>query len=121
MTVVSDDTNVWINNPSQKRNIDASSGVVNGVTQVKGMKRVQSLLGMLQNLILRRKSEEDGCGTSAQIHAPCQLLPRANAWTILSRLRRWSLFSSVGCAPQFGGDDLWNKFAEIPLKLIVHC
>ncbi|CAE7719587.1 unnamed protein product, partial [Symbiodinium sp. CCMP2456] len=122
VTVVSDDTNVWVNNPSQKREIVENGRIADSVKKNKGMKRVQSLLGMLQHLILRRS---DGTGTGsqavAQIHAPCQLLPRANSWTILHRMRRWSLYSSVGCAPQLGGESLWNVFATVPLKLVLHC
>ena len=125
VTVVSDDTNVWVNNPSRKRDIDEAGGVSSNLKAVKGMKRVQPLLGMLQHLILRTEPEAGVPGAGdvhiAQVHAPCQLLPRANSFTILSRMRRWSLYSSVGCAPQLGGQDLWRLFAQIPLKLVIHC
>ena len=117
---MSDDTNVWVNNSSQKREILETGRIADSAKRNKGMKRVQSLLGMLQHLILRR-SDGTGSQAIAQIHAPCQLLPRANSWTILHRMRRWSLYSSVGCAPQFGGENLWNLFAAVPLKLVLHC
>ncbi|CAE7490171.1 unnamed protein product, partial [Symbiodinium necroappetens] len=122
VTVVSDDTNVWVNNPSKKREILENGRTADSANKHKGMKRVQSLLGMLQHVILRR-SDGDGMGSQAiaQIHAPCQLLSRANSWTTLHRMRRWSLYSSVGCAPQFGGESLWNLFAAVPLKLVLHC
>ncbi|CAE7471490.1 unnamed protein product, partial [Symbiodinium microadriaticum] len=119
VTVVSDDTNVWVNNASQKRHF--SEGVCSETKPVKGMKRVQSLLGLLQHLIIRTDGEPDGVGTIAQVHAPCQLLPRANSFTILDRLRRWSLYASIGCAEPYGGRGLWDLFATVPLKLIVHC
>ena len=118
--MVSDDTNVWVNNASKKRCFN-DKGVLEGTSARKGMKRVQPLLGMLQHLILRKADEADGAGQIAQIHAPCQLLPRANSWTILSRMRRWSLYSAAGCAEHFGGGQLWNLFASVPLKLVLHC
>ena len=117
---MSDDTNVWVNNASKKR---AAEGNVMGDTpaasSVKGMKRVQSLLGMLQQVILR--NSDAGIGQVLQVHSPCQLLPRANSWTILCRLRRWGLFTSQGCPEQFGGRGLWDLFAAVPLKLVIHC
>ena len=119
VTVVSDDTNVWVNNASQKRLF--AEGVCSETKPVKGMKRVQSLLGLLQHLIIRTDGEPDGVGTIAQVHAPCQLLPRANSFTILDRLRRWSLYASVGCAEPYGGRGLWDLFTTVPLELIVHC
>ena len=105
VTVVLDDTNVWVNNTSRKRHV-TETGVVEGESARKGMKKVQPLLGMLQHLILRKVDDQDGPCQIAQIHAPCQLLPRANSWTILSRMRRWSLYSAAGCAEQLGGQHL---------------
>ena len=122
VTVVSDDTNVWVNNPSKKRAISETGYASASVKTVKGIKRVQTLLGILQTLVIRRSSSgSDGAASIAHVHAPCQLLPRANAWTILSRLRRWSLYSAVGCAEHFGGGQLRKVFESVPLKLVLHC
>ena len=136
VSVVSDDTNVWVNNstmsydPGSKReeNQDGQQNQQNpqGVgekdyVEKRGMKKMQSLMAMLQHIFLRPHDEPNGPGCIAQVHCPSQLLPRANWKTIHDRMARWAVYSSEGTGAPLGGEDTWALFKQIPLKLIIHC
>lgn len=119
--MVADDTNIFISNTTTSTKINADG--TKQVRQKRGMKKQQSLLGMLQCLFLRDESEKGPhvpVGRIVQLHCPSQLLSRANWATICDRIRRWSVISSHGCGIPFGGETLWNLFAAIPLKLIIY-
>ena len=85
------------------------------------MKKMQSMFAMLQSVTLRYADESSGPGRIVSVHAPSQLLPRANWSTIHNRMTRWSLYCSGGSAEPFGATTLWDMFKTIPLKLVVHC
>ena len=64
IAVVSDDTNIWVNNPSI---VHEDSGVAKArPSQQRGMKKMQSL-AMLQTLVLRDASDDNGPGKLARI------------------------------------------------------
>lgn len=129
--MVADDTNVWVNNSTvarmrQKENAeqDVSGDCVDPKFETKrGMKKMQSMLGMLQHVSCRFDGDaRAACEDIVQLHVPSQLLPRANWSTIHDRMVRWSVFSGVGgCSEALGGDRLWEAFKNIPLKLVIHC
>ena len=76
---------------------------------------------MLQTVALRRANEPDGVGDVVILHAPAQILPKANSSTILSRQRAWGVFTSVGTSEWYGGTTTFQLFKDIPLTLKVHC
>ena len=118
-TIIADDTNIWISNLTtlRKRNKD---GELTSCTKM-GMKKMQSVLGLLQFWSFRKIGMEQ-TGSILQVHAPSQLLPRANWMTISERLRRWCAFSSGGCAEQLGGQELWDALEQnVQLKLNIFC
>ena len=128
MTIVADDTNVFVSNLTtsvQKR----EDGTMQ-VRQKRGMKKQQPLLGLLQCLFLReQENPEEGqkqdaaadVGRIVQVRCPSQCLPRSNWSTICSRMRRWGVFCSEGCGEPFGGSSLWSLFGDIPLKMVIMC
>lgn len=118
VTVVSDDTNVWVNHKTTSYDQNGPNG---GLSEVRGMKKMQSMFAMLQSVTLRYADESSGPGRIVSVHAPSQLLPRANWSTIHNRMTRWSLYCSGGSAEPFGATTLWDMFKTIPLKLVVHC
>ena len=113
VTIVADDTNIWVNSPT------VSHSSTGEVRTKRGMKKMQALLGMLQCIFVREKDSD--ARHVLQLHNPSQLLPRANWATIASRMRRWCVYCSAGCAEPFGSTAPWAQMEEIPLKLIVMC
>lgn len=120
IVVIADDTNVWVSSTTVSRKVDETG--TETLRKKHGMKKMQSLLGMLQYVFLRRPGlkEAAGPGVVLQLHSPSQLLPRANFATLRHRMCRWSVLCSEGCAEQYGGERLWSAFEEVGLKLIVH-
>ena len=127
MTVISDDTNVWCNQATtayKSKDTESQHDSQDQQTQPelvekRGSKKVQSLMAMIQQVALRVNGDEDGLGRVIRVHAPSQLLPRANWSTIHDRMKRWSIYSCAGSAPVLGGDALWQAFKRIPLKLVI--
>lgn len=114
---MADDTNVWVNNSQSEEstNPDGSTKTV----QKPGMKKTMSLLGMVQRLAVKRSN---GAGLdSVSVHCPSQLLPRQNSATILSRMRKWSLYGSQGCSKALGGETVYEQMKKIPLKMHIWC
>lgn len=126
--LVADDTAVWVNNTAEKVTVkengnsgDEGNGDDNVNIRKKeqvGMKRTSPLLGMLQQICLKRS---DGTIDCVSLHSPSQLLPRQNAGTILNRIRRWALYSSSGCSEWLGGEELYELFRKVPLKMLIWC
>lgn len=114
--MVADDTNVWVNNTSEKVTVNEDGQEEK--QERNGMKRTSPLLGMLQFVCLKRT---DGTSDCIALHSPSQLLPRQNAGTILSRIRRWAVYCSSGCSTFFGGRNLYSLFEKVPLKVIIFC
>ena len=115
--LIADDTNVWVNNTTEKTQRDEATRGTKQVKQ-KGMKKSAPLLGMLQSVTLKRVgSNELDC---VALHCPSQILPKQNAGTILSRIRRWCVYSSEGSS-MLGGEELRKEFEKIPLKMFIWC
>jgi hypothetical protein len=130
VSIVSDDTNVWVNNTTtsydqkEQEQPDANGGQGNSKSdfvEKRGMKKMQSLMAMVQHVILRASNDFSGPGEIAQVHCPSQLLPRANWKTIHDRMIRWGGYTSQGTAEPLGGIGVWELFKRIPLKLMIHC
>ena len=121
VTSVADDTNIWVSSALTARKESKSDTMPKQEVErkIRGMKKMQALLAMLQHVFVPVPGEP---GFEVwQLHAPCQLLPRANWCTVNSRMRRWSVFCSEGCGEQFGGQELWSEFCKVKYKLIVCC
>ena len=90
------------------------------VETTQGQAKVQSLLGMIWTIALQRPNK--GLDI-VRVHSPSQVLPKANASTMLSRMRRWGLYTSsdTGVADAFGGQDVYALFEKIPLKMLITC
>ena len=89
--------------------------------ETKGQAKVQSLLGMIWTIALQRVGQ-NGLDI-VRMHSPSQVLPKANAATLLSRMRRWGMYSSAepGSAEAFGGSETYKCFDRIPLKMVITC
>lgn len=53
------------------------------------------------------------------LHAPGQILPRANTATVTDRMRKWACWSSVGASQFLGGTELEVAFTSVPLRVHV--
>lgn len=113
--VVADDTSIWVNHSTEKVELTEEGSISK---EQQSMKRTCPLLGMLQQLAVKRS---DGRRECVSIHCPSQTLPRQNAGTILSRMRKWALYSSAGCSEFLGGTELRQLFEQVPLKLVIWC
>ena len=116
---MADDTNIWVNNASVTYK-KTSEGIMKPVEAKNGQGKIQSLLGMLWSVALHRQDQELDI---VRIHSPSQVLPKANASTMLDRMRRWGLFTSseTGVADVYGGKELYQMFERIPLKMMISC
>lgn len=87
------------------------------------MRKTAPMLGMIQHMAVRRKDSRGRKGDfeCVALHCPSQILPKQNAGTILSRIRRWGVYTSSGCPPAYGGQELYDEFANIPLKMLMWC
>ena len=112
MTIIHDDTSVWLAQEKNELKADKPEGAHEDDSKKKaGRKKTQSLLGLLQRVFLRRTGDDgQPFGETVELHAPAQLLPKANAYTVRDRLLKWAVYSSSGCclAPRgcCGGSDL---------------
>lgn len=104
---VADDTNIWIQGTNNSEE-DASK-------KTKAKKMV-SVLGMCQSLAARRSDHVPL--QFVTIHAPSQVLPQANAFTIRHRLQKWSVLSSAGSGKHIQVED---ALQQIPIKVIISC
>lgn len=118
VVVVADDTNIWVNNSSVAHQKDSLGLMCK--TESKGQAKVQPLLGMIWTVALGRTRDRAGIDM-VRIHSPSQVLPKANGATILSRMRRWGLYTSSpsGSADAFGGEETYKCFSQIPLKMVI--
>ena len=114
MVLVADDTNVWLNKTTRSYQPELGKEC-----EVKGTRKVQALLGMLWTVALKRAGSDSI--DAVLLHAPSQVLPKANAGTIWDRVRRWGVYCGGSCAEPFGGERLYEMFQHIPLKLMIWC
>eukprot|EP00435_Cladocopium_sp_Y103_P050187 s1190_g15.t1 len=121
VVVVADDTNIWVNNAGVDYKKDAMGVLQKGVSN-KGQAKVQALLGMIWTVALDRVDQTVGVDL-VRMHSPSQVLPKANAATILSRMRRWGIYTSAdsGSADAFGGQEVYTCFSQVPLKMVITC
>ena len=120
-TVVADDATIWTRLPSNdidhqaqvrrshhraavrraagkrvKRKIEKSSAA--------GRMVASPCLSLVQHLIRKSNVTPSGVSSSlTQIHAPMQVLPKANWKTIHTRKNRWSVWTGRACGAVFGG------------------
>jgi len=118
--VVADDTNIWVNNAGVAYKKDALGVMQKAVG--KGQAKVQALLGMIWTVALDRVDQSVGIDL-VRMHSPSQVLPKANAATILSRMRRWGIYTSAdpGSADAYGGQEVYTGFSQVPLKMLITC
>ncbi len=104
---VADDTNIWIQGTNNSKE-DAS--------KLTKAKKMVSVLGMCQSMAARPSGQAPLKFVS--IHAPSQVLPQANAYTIRHRLQKWSVLSSAGSGRHLQVED---TLQQIPIKVIISC
>jgi hypothetical protein len=130
-----DDTNIWAAGAAVQRISSSNHLLADGeqpgqqpaddqgqrtkaVTAKGKIKTNYALLGMIQRVVLRRHGAQ-GESEDIQLHAPGQVLPKANAYTIRARIAQWVCLSSQGCGSAVGGKELEQDFSKIPLKALV--
>lgn len=120
---MADDTNIWLNKVGTSYSVDLNDPDKKiKESEVTGPRKVQPLLGMKWAISVRRAGCDKDTETIA-LHTPSLVLPKANAATILSRIDRWSPYSSSdsGSGIPLGGQRAYSAFETIPLKLMLWC
>lgn len=117
---IADDTNIWAQSQNHKgeSTFQTEDKTMRRSQKGTGAKKVVPVLGLIQRLALRMPGQEY---CSFQMHAPSQVLPQANAYTIRDRIHEWSVLSAAGCSPHMGGPALAGLLQKIGLKVIVSC
>ena len=117
---IADDTNIWAQGQNRKgeSNFQTEGKTMGRSQKGTGAKKVVQVLGIVQRLALRMPGQEY---CVCQVHAPSQVLPQANAYTIRNRIHEWSVLSAAGCSPHMGGQALAGLLQKIGLKIIVTC
>lgn len=140
---VFDDTNIWVTpetGPAKLEDVDEDLSQADRQEVVEeneeeeglfcskkgraGRRKVQALLGMLQWAVARR-SESRRAATDAveavQLLAPSQVMPKANAATLLDRIGKWMLPGDAVPPAHLGGEALGSTLREIPFKVVLTC
>jgi hypothetical protein len=105
---IADDTNMWIQSrkPDTKNMLGQAQGQEGQIAQtdVSSVKKTAQVLGLIERVALRRTHQgQPFMMDIVQVHSPNQVLPQANAYTILSRMQKWCSLSSAGSSSFFGG------------------
>ena len=127
-----DDTNAWVA-PQQQATIEAAfhpedlvdDGSDPHLCQAKktssnsgkqGKRKVCQVLGLIERLVIRKDRDLD----IVQLHAPAQVLPKANAGTLLHRVGKWSMLSQVR-GEHVCGDEAREMLGRAKIKMYVTC